>query len=454
MTVKLAKMKNQSKPTSLRLRFAAGAGAISMLAVASFCTIGCGNAYRPVVSSINPVGPAGQPTKYAVAVSNPGSGNAGLVSIVDFSGDSVLINANLGVNPYYFNVDPTGTTGYSLNGDGTLNSFSISTSLLTSNVLQSTLPQGANPVALVNQGSSIYVAEAGLNEVAQMQNSPPTLKEQIATGPGTVYTVSVNGAPRVYVLAQNGGVTNGIATPIETNTQTPDSALTVGVQPVYGVMTADTRRAYILNKGSNSVSVINVQANTLDTTPTIPVGVAPVWADFAPTLNELLVVNQGNGTTPGSVSVISIPLCSSTTIVTNPNCSTTNPVDAVGFGTVVATIPVGVNPVMIAVLQDGSQAFVANAATSTTQGSVSVINLTTNTVVATLPAISSGTTEVDSYVHGHPNWIAATTGTPTGKVYVTAADSNDLTIIRTDIDSVSSHLSLQGAGVAVRVNAP
>ncbi len=30
-----------------------------------------------------------------------------------------------------------------------------------------------------------------------------------------------------------------------------------------------------------------------------------------------------------------------------------NPVDAVGFGTLVAHIPVGIDPVMVAVLQDG-----------------------------------------------------------------------------------------------------
>jgi YVTN family beta-propeller protein len=428
--------------------------ACGAVVAATLTAIGCGNTYRPVVSSINPVGPAGQPPKYAIAVSNPGAPNPGLITMVDVFGDSILVNANLGVNPYYFQIDSGGYTGYTLNGDGTLNSFSISTSLLTSSVLQSTLIPGSNPASIVSQGTYVYVSDAGRNSVAEMQGSPPALKQEIPTGTGTVYTITINGAPRVYTLAQQGGVTAGIATPIETSTNTPDAPITVGVKPVYGVMTADGRRVFVLNQGSNSVSVINAQTNALDTTPTIPVGKSPVWADFAPTLNELLVLNQGNGTTPGSVSIISIPLCNPDTVVTDPACSATNPVDANGFGTVIATVPVGINPIMIAVLQDGTQAFVANSGNSTTQGSVSVINLTTNTVTATLPAQTTGTTELDSVIHGHPNWIAATTGTPTGKVYVTAPDSNDLTIIRTDIDTVTSHLSLQGAGVAVRVTAP
>jgi hypothetical protein len=55
---------------------------------------------------------------------------------------------------------------------------------------------------------------------------------------------------------------------------------------------------------------------------------------------------------------------------------------------------------------------------------------------------------------GHPGWIAATTGTPTGKVYVTSLDSTNLSIIRTDIDAMDTIVPLQGKGVAVRVTAP
>ncbi len=115
----------------------------------------------------------------------------------------------------------------------------------------------------------------------------------------------------------------------------------------------------------------------------------------------------------------------------------------------------GVNPVMVAVLQDGSEAFVANQgnAAAGIAGSVSVINLSTNTVVATIPAGAS-TNEGDTIVHGHPTYIAATTGTPTGKVYVVSSDSTDLSIIRTDTNIVQTHLTLQGLGVSVRVNQP
>ena len=75
-------------------------------------------------------------------------------------------------------------------------------------------------------------------------------------------------------------------------------------------MTMDTRRAFILNQTDGTVSVINAQTNALDTPiSTIPVGVRPVWADLASGLDELVVVNEGTGTSNGSVTLVNIPLC-------------------------------------------------------------------------------------------------------------------------------------------------
>ena len=120
----------------------------------------------------------------------------------------------------------------------------------------------------------------------------------------------------------------------------------------------------------------------------------------------------------------------------------------------------GVNAVMVSVLQDGTRAYVANQGVLPTAtnpvgipGSISVINLTTNTVSATIPAANT-VNAADAFVHGHPNFIVTTQGTPTGKVYVTATDSTDLSIIRTDLDVITTHLPLQGNGVAVRITTP
>jgi len=418
---------------------------------------GCGNSYRPVVTAINPVGPAAQPQKYAVAISQPTPTSPGLLTIVDFSGDTVLVNANLGVAPYYFITDAGGNTGYTLNGDGTVNTFDISNALLANAVQQITLLPGGSPNSVFPTSASLYITEPGRSSVAQFQNSPPppALKQELPVAANVVYIAGVSGAARIYAISQGalGGL--GQVAGIETSTNTVTSTIPVGRTPVYGVMTADGKRAFVMNKGDNTVSVINAQANQLDTPiASIPVGTAPVWADLAPTRAELVVANAGDGVSPGSVSIVNIPLCSASALASNPNCNPNNPVDAVGFGTVLATIPVGINPRVVAVLQDGTQAFVANGgnpnlpcgatavANVSTTCTISAVNLTTNTVTATIP------------IAGHPSFLAATTGSPTGKVYVVAQDSTDMTVIRTDTDTIQTTVPLQGNGIQVRVTMP
>lgn len=435
--------------------------------------IGCGNTYRPVVSAFNPVGPAGQPTKYAVVISTPGPTSPGLVTLVDFSGDTVLVTANIGVDPYYLVLNSGGNTGYTLNTDKTLTSFDISTSLQSKDILQSTLldNHGVLPLSISPEGAFTYITQPGRNSVAEFQSSPLSLRQEYPVNPAftPVYVTGVANAPRIYAInrANNGG--NGQVSTIETTSNTMDpTPIPVGINPIYGVMTADGRRAFIMNQGSNDVTVINSQTNQLDTplaTIHDPGAVAPIWADFAPTRNELVVANAGDGVNPGSVSIISIPLCSANAQPSNPNCDPNNPIDAVGFGTVLANIPVGINPRMVGVLQDGSRAYVVNqgnpnlpcAAPSVSQPlgncTVSVINLTSNTVTATIP-IPVSTSTANATLNGHPNYIAVTTGTPTGKVYVTSPESNFMTVIRTDTDAVLTTIPLQGAGVSVRVTQP
>jgi len=521
-----AKGTNQSRPRRRKVRSAAQTlrstlsfAAVAVVLASSLGLIsGCGNNYRPVVSAINPVGPAAQPSKFAVAISSTGTTanpTAGLITFVDFAGDTILITANVGVDPYYLILNSSTTTtsgatvtstanlGYTLNSDHTFTTFDIDTTLLTSQILQTTLLPGANPVAIFPAGASTYVTDPtetlGDGVISQFTGSPLALRQDLnpapplapcpATTPFTpVYTVGISTAPRIYAISKpvGGGCVGQVST-IEASSNTIDpTALPVGLNPVYGVMESDAKRAYILNQGDGTVSVINAQTNALDVVPTgatnpIALCVAPacsnastvnpLWADFAPVRNELVVANAGDGVNPGSLSIISIPLCSATAQVGNPNCDLTNPVDAIGFGTIVATVPVGVNPVMVGVLQDttNSRAYVINSGNpslpcaapgvavtaATTTCTVSVVNLQTNTVTSTIPLpLSLAPNASTPYKNGHPNYVAVTSGTPTGKVYVVSPDSNFMTIIRTDIDAVDTTAPLQGNGVAVRVTAP
>src|SRR5579864_19105 len=86
---------------------------------------GCGNNYRPVVTPVNPNGPASQPTSYAVVVSAPSqtTSTPGIVTILDYSGDTVQAIAHIGPGPKSFVLDQLGATGYTVDSDGTLANF-------------------------------------------------------------------------------------------------------------------------------------------------------------------------------------------------------------------------------------------------------------------------------------------------------------------------------------------
>ena len=458
----------------------------------SLALLGCGQQYRPVVSAINPVGPAAQPTKYAIAVASPSSTTAGLLSVVDVAGDTIEATPQIIPSPNYFTTLADGSQGFAINAQNSLSDIAdlgSPSQLLTSVVVQTTLPPNANAPSLsaftLGNAVRLFVPEIGRSAVAVLSTATPALQQEIAVGANPVYVVgpdlssgSAAITPRAYVLSTGTGTTPGQAAAIEGTSLGVSATIPVGINPVFGVETGDVRRVFIVNKGSGTVSVINVTNNALDdVNPVIPaptngvqnvLGVNPVWADLSTVTNQLVVLNAGNGTTPGTLSIISIPLCNVLATAGNSTCNLNNPSDSAVFGTVLATVTVGVNPSMVSVLADGSRAYVVNQGGSTAPGSVSVVNLASGTVTATIPAATAfnsngsinptGTPTcpdgtVLTCVYGHPNTVAATTGTPTGKVYLTAPDSNYMTVLETDTDIVDTHINLQGAGVRVRVSA-
>lgn len=436
--------------------------------------LGCADLYRPIVTNNPPVQPAPQPTKYAIVIScgnnpNPnavniydvctGSNAPGLASMVDFSGDSLMVRVNLGVGPRWLALDKAGLTAYIPNTDGTINSFYIQNTTETNNVNISTLLPNANPNTLLSTANYLYVTEPGRSSIAVMKatssNSAPSVVLEIpitdpaapAAPQNPVNLVGGYNAQRIYAISQGanaGGCPTsgsiGTATGIEIATNTISSVIPLGVCPIYGVMTADHTRTFILNQGSGTVSVIDSQQNQLDKNPslnngTIAVGQGPIWADIY------------NG---GSILAVANSLSDTITLINISVDSFGN--DAPNFGQIIATVPVGRGPSSLSVLQDGTRVYVANR----TDGTVSVVSLTSNTVLKTIPIPQEPcqASVPDVLCTVHPISIAATTGVPLGKVYVASPDTNLLSIIRTDNDTLYTNLALTGNSIQVRVTAP
>ncbi len=451
-----------STPARVRL-VQAGAALVAAALVA-----GCGNAYRPVVTPINPSGPAAQPTAYTVVVSAPSPTAAGIVTLVDYSGDTILTIAPIGPGPSIFTLDELGATGYTLNSDGTLSNFPITTSLQAKQVTYSTLASSAAPVNLMAPSAGLWVPDLTGNVVDLFASSPAAFKLAIPVAPTPI---TVIGSPtlqgqREYAISQNftdpTGVTcnktptaapTGLATPIEISTNSADTPIALGKCPVFAVNSADQRRVFVLNRGDDTVSVINAQNNTIDAcTPflnqngqpvtchpvlplsttavaathvTPPNGTAgmgaiagPVYAEYNQATGQLVVANYDGGT----ISVIDVSLDEYGN-------------DSPTFGTTY-TIPVGNNPASVTVLQDGTRAYTANQADQT----VTIVNLTSHTVEKTLTVV------------GHPRTVVNIQNSQYGKVYAAAPDSPYLTILATLTDLVDTTVLVEGNIVDVRVS--
>jgi YVTN family beta-propeller protein len=473
-----------------RVLFAAGAAALAVAVLLG----GCGDNYRPVVTPVNTSGPPAQPTSYAIVVSTTGATTPGIVTIIDYSGDSIMTEAPIGPGPKVFTIDEPGATGYTVNSDGTLSNFAITTSLQAKNVSTSTLPTTALPVNLMAPSSGLWATDLNDNVVDLFSGSPQAFQRAIpvaTTGSAATMPVMVTGSPtltgeREYVVSQNvpdtpleteGVACNnpanfaaaplGVLTPIEIASNTTDPAIPVGKCPVYAVESADQQRFFVLNRGDDTVTVINVRNDTLDTGCPAPTGctnqngqtyfthpvlplstsavtatgvtppngtagmtatAGPIYAEYNQATEQLVVANYDGG----SISVIDVSLDEYGN-------------DSATFGTTY-TIPVGntatPNPAAVTVLYDGSKAYTANQNDGAGNGTVTVVNLSTHTVEKTITVV------------GHPRTIASTQNSEYSKIYLLAPDSPEITIIEsspTVTDAIDTTVLLEGNPVDLRV---
>ncbi len=304
-------------------------------------------------------------------------------------------------------------------------------------------------------------------------------------------------APFTYVA--NSG--DGTVSVIDTATRKVVATIPVGkggggaVTPDDGVaVTPDGKRAYVANSGSNTVSVIDTVSNKVVGTVQVgndphgvavsPDGTHVYIANFSPdntvsvieTVTNTVVASPQGGGFPFGVAVTPdgkdvyvtnlygdsvIDTASNTVVATVPEGNydmgiavtpdgkrvyVTNARDGglhlvsvidTASKQVVATVAgVGFGPLAIAITPDGNYAYVTNLGSNT----VSVIATATNTVVATIPDVSS------------PSGVAVT---PDGKhAYVSNGGSNTVSVIATASNKVVDIIPVGNGPSAVGIVPP
>ena len=303
-----------------------------------------------------------------------------------------------GASPY--GVALVGNTAYVAN-QGTNTVSVINT--LTGQTVRSPIVVGSAPTGVVASpdGSYVYVANRTSGTVSVIRTSNNTVvdinpgttaidsikvgsqPEMIAVNTSAITTptgVIAKGA-RLYVTNYGSGtvsvidVSNPLAPKlVDTNTATTTTidAIKVGTNPrgiAFAVVPGVGPRIYVVNRTSNTVSVIDAVTNkvidanpaTTTTVDAITVGSTPQQIAISPDGKSAYVTNYGSNT----VSIIDT--------VTN------KVVDAKPATTAVDAIAVRSTPAGVAVSADGSVVYVANG-----DDRISVIDAKTKTVVNTL----------------------------------------------------------------------
>jgi YVTN family beta-propeller protein len=258
------------------------------------------------------------------------------------------------------------------------------------------------PFGITPDQSKLYVADYNNSLVDVVNTATNTLETTIPVGlNANAVAITPNGQ---FGYTANSGdntvsVFNVATNTLVTNIQTGISAGAVNITP-------DGKSVYVSGTG-NTLAVINTATNTVSSTfqVTVPSGDQTACCLFGPIINPAgtvgYIVQNFQATTPGTVTVLSIP-----------------------SNTVLTSITVGAWPTDIVMSPDGTRVYVANL----NSNSVSVIDTSTSTVIATVP-VATG-----------PQSVAVS---PDGTlVYVASPPSNTVSIIQSSTNTITSTFTL------------
>jgi len=267
---------------------------------------------------------------------------------------------------------------------------------VTTNTVISTvgLGAGAAPYAVtVLPNGNAYVADNGSDLVSIFSTTGNSIIGTIPVGSGPLSIAASPDGSKVYVTNTNVGTVSVI----NTATNTVTSTITVGGNPTGVVVSPDGNTVYVAD-GIAGVDVINATNNTVTATISTGASTLPRGVAITPDGQFLYEVN-GNASTVGVYK-------------TSDN-------------SLFATIPVGGGAFGVAISPDGSMAYVTNSS-----GSVSVIDVATNTVTTTIP-------------DGGGNQPLGVSFTPDGtKAFVVNYGAGNVSVINTTTQIITSSIGV------------
>ena len=275
-----------------------------------------------------------------------------------------VLSTNGGQPPNQTGPNPT-VTQIDVSGDTNLGNHTVG-----QNPVHAVMSPGFGRTFVVNQGDSTLSSFSPLAGIAATVSTIPLIGDNEPNA-GASYVAS---SPTTAFVVET--ALNRVAI-VDANQLQVSAFVPVGVNPVAVVSTSDGRKAYVTNHGSNTVSVISTKDNTNQ--KNISVGSSPGPIAISSDNNYVFVANQGDGT----VSVIDtnsdtevLPNGARLQVGTNPSqliwdsglkrlytantgSASVTVIDANSFPQkVLRTVTTSASPVAVAALDNGTKFYV------------------------------------------------------------------------------------------------
>ncbi len=287
------------------------------------------------------------------------------LTAIDASSSRAVTTVNGIASPHNVQASPDGATVWAVSGSA---QAVVAIDAVTHELLGSG-PTGAGPAHVVvsPDGDRAYVTNSADDSLSVYESAGarPAATIPLSAGPHGLRPTA-DGATLVVANTAAGSIDL-----VDTRSRTRTVSIPVGASPVQVAVDAQARYAYVSLAGDRAVAQVDLRRRAV--TRTVAVPSAPVQLYLTPDGTRLLSANQGSQDEPGrTVSMIEVPTM-----------------------TVTDTITTGSGPHGVVIDTSGRRAWVTN----TFDDTVSVLDLNSNAVVATVP------------VGDRPNGITFTTRT-------------------------------------------
>jgi YVTN family beta-propeller protein len=444
------------------------AARVALAALLFLICTSCGETYRPVAFPIIPNPPNPGTAHYILTLSADGMNpldtaqlpSSGDVTRFDTAGDSILAETAAGLGPVHAAVLPSGSAWYAANSlEDTISGSSVSASSTHTTIALPDSPGDptatppvpptfAVPVFVhTMENGKVYVANYNYGTVSVINTTTDVVVANVGVDPTAaipntaahpVALAELPNGSKIYSVNQG----NGTSTSINTVDDTVGAVLAVGSSPVWAAARSDSQRAYILDKASGNIYVIDPTTTPDTVLGSIPTAAGADFMLYDPKLNRLYVLSStGNAlwafdagpSLPASLLAAPVSMVPQAQTTANPCATTVAPV-----------------PVSLTALPDGSRIYVASYQKDTSSGNVcSQVSVFTSNYIAgnVIPLGFAGiVADTVHYPMGCDGARPTSTGAPLGfrlsiaasadnnpttRVYVSSCDQGNTSIITT-----------------------